>query len=97
MPEPVQRAPGPKDEERHAEWKRRHDAAACPICDAPNADHSSPGEHPQACRTYWGNVCAGFGGSLTCRHCRHQLWEHDERREIVRYANGVLRSHVVNA
>lgn len=27
------------------------------------------------CDGYWGNVCSGFGGSLTCKRCG---WERDE-------------------
>jgi hypothetical protein len=32
------------------------------------------------CKEYWGNVCSGFGGSLTCRKCGWERHEHDYER-----------------
>lgn len=29
------------------------------------------------CVEYWGNVCSGFGGSLTCYKCGWERHEHD--------------------
>lgn len=39
---------------------------------------SRDGKHETPCDTYFGNVCSGFGGSLTCDLCGWDMYDHPE-------------------
>jgi hypothetical protein len=32
---------------------------------------------PKPCESYFGNVCSGFGGSLTCFRCGWHKFDHE--------------------
>lgn len=38
---------------------------------------------PEPCEAYFGNVCSGFGGSLTCYRCGWQRHEHPSEQSPV--------------
>lgn len=36
---------------------------------------------PEPCEVYFGNVCSGFGGSLTCYMCGWDMYDHSPYKE----------------
>lgn len=52
------------------------------MCVGPGSDwFESPEYEPykadEPCESYFGNVCSGFGGSLTCYGCGWDMYDHE--------------------